>query len=181
MRKWKTCLPDGRRPPLGMITLACWPVDGPPSCCCCCPGCFIEGLALLLCCCCCCWLAWWKSLVSWVWKAPVDSEISGLSWNGAKFTHNLHRPFLVPSTLTRKCSLFPEMLQLYCNLYFWPKSAIFVEGSVKIRSGTRVHPLSTRIFKLLTFFLHFRKWEFLRIQNFKFKSPYIHILCPDLL
>jgi len=78
---WGPCLPDGRRPPLGMITLACWPVDGPPSCCCCCPGCFIEGLALLLCCCCCCcWLAWWKSLVSWVWKAPVDSEISGLSW-----------------------------------------------------------------------------------------------------
>ena len=159
--KVKTCLPDGRRPPLGMITLACCPVDNPPSCCCCCPGCFIEGLALLLCCCwCCCWLAWWKSLVSWVWKAPVDSEISALSWNGAKFTHNLHRPLLVPTTLTWNCPLFPKMMQLYCNSYDVTKICYFCEGSVKIRSGTLVHPLSPLIFKLRTFFLQFRKWEF---------------------
>ena len=72
--------------------------------------------------------------------------------------------FLLPSTLTRNCPLFPEMMQLYCTLYFWPKSAIFAEGSVKIRTGTQVHPLSTLIFKLLIFFLHFRKWEF-KLKN----------------
>ena len=149
-----------------MITLACWPVDGPPSCCC--PGCFIEGLELMLlccwcwCCCCCCWFAWWKSLVSW--KAPLDSEISALSWNGAKFTNNLRRPFLVSSTSTQNCPVFTEMMQLYCSSYFWPKSAIFAEGIVKIRCGTPVHPLSTMKFKLWTFFLQFIKWELLQHQ-----------------
>ena len=132
----------------------------------------MEGLELLLlccwCCCCwcwCCWFAWccwWKSLVSW--KAPLDSEISALSWNGAKFTHNLRRPFLVPSTLTRTCPLFPKMMQLYCNSYFWPKYAIFAEGSVKIRCGTPMHPVSTLIFELRTFSLQFIKWELLQLQ-----------------
>ena len=60
--------------------------------------------------------------------------------------------FLVPSTLTRNCPLFPKMMQLWCKLYFWPKSAIFAEDGVKIRSDTQVHPLSTLIFNLLTFF-----------------------------
>ena len=176
-------MPDGRRPPLGMITLACWPVDGPPSCCCCCccPGCFIEGLALLLCCCCCCWLAWWKSLVSWVWKAPVDSEISGLSWNGAKFTHNLHRPFLVPSTLTRNCSLFPEMLQLYCNFSFFDQNLPFL---LKVVSKSAVAPSCIHCQDGYSSF-----WHFFFISENENSSEYkisnsnhhIHILCPDLL
>ena len=138
-------MPDGRRPPLGMITLACWPVGPPPPSCW--PGCFIEGLALLLmlpppcwtwlpCWCWCCWCWWpWKSFVLWAGKAPVvDSEISALSWKRANFTHNLD--FQPPSKLTLGWAV--HLFVKWCNFatlsLFWPKSAIFAEDGVKMPS-----------------------------------------------